>query len=137
MNPELGRRMWEILHAYFTQYPKVPDPLQMKQARKFLMGFAVMVDSMPGACDCSKEWSRMVYNAKPPYEDGQAMRAWCIAAHDWVNQKLGVPLYAAQSAESDLFRLLTHNLKPSPVDFSPPCCQKVTGKAPAEPLPQV
>lgn len=102
--------LWSAIHSFADEYPQLPTAKDTSNALRFFRGITEILVSING-CDCSGDWQLMTQLA--PIKGGD-MVAWGIAAHDYVNHKIGKPLYRAESASHPLFLRMTSKLRVAP-----------------------
>lgn len=90
MNPETGRALWLLLHAYALTYPERAAKARQAEAAAWLTHFGVAVDE--ATCACGKHWQELL-KAHPPKLQGQAaFYWWTVLMHDKINARLGKPM---------------------------------------------
>jgi hypothetical protein len=94
MKPERGRQLWGALHTYAYLYPAVATAEDARAARAWLAEFSRAL--RPGGCSCHQEWEDLVAAVPPPLGGAGEFYWWTVAAHDFVNWRLGKPLHAPE-----------------------------------------
>lgn len=100
MNAETGNSIWRLLHAYADQYPVEPDEQAINGALSFLNTFGQIVLDRSYGCACHNEWQKLVAKHPAPLHTRAELQKWCIATHDWINQKLNRKLYMPAVSQS-------------------------------------
>lgn len=91
---EIGRRLWALLHAYADSYAPHGNPAGIEEQAAALDWLAAWTECVPDyGCACGQEWEGILREMPPRVETRAHLQAWCSAAHDAVNAKLGKPLF--------------------------------------------
>lgn len=93
MNPDTGRALWRLLHAYAHSRPDGPlSPAEQLAARAWLAAFeTAVVEASAGLCPCAQHWGRIVAQTPPDLTSRAAFFWWTVDVHNQVNARLGKP----------------------------------------------
>lgn len=74
----------------------MPSADDQKAAQAWLADFARRVRASSAGCTCNDEWEAMTHICAPPLSSRIDFYWWTVAAHDWINRRLGRPLAAPE-----------------------------------------
>lgn len=115
MKAEIGNSLWTLLHEFAAAYPTAPTKEDTLKARVFFDTFEILIRTFADSCTCYSEWQKIVSYVRPPINDGDALRTWAFAAHDWVNLTLGRPVFNPSSEGHELLAKHPSRVIPSDV----------------------
>lgn len=112
MNAETGNYLWAMLDKFSADYPDSPSKEQQIDAKIWLEGWTLMLESSSRGCDCAEFWRRIMLSAYPPFESQDRIREWVMVVHDCVNEKLGKPHFWENTKDHATYKKLTPLFQP-------------------------
>lgn len=120
MNPKIGPSLWNLLHTFADSLPDTIDAQDLKKVLLFMNGWEhCLAAAAKGECQCHAEWRKLTGVCPIKPDTREEFVAWVTAAHDWVNEKLGKPVYSASSYEHAIFKRLRPPVLPQRSARSP------------------
>lgn len=87
-----GRAAWAELHAFCESYAENPTDDDRSRALYWMSAWRERIPRF-GGCSCREDWGRLVASFPPDYTSRETLVRWATCGHDWVNRRIGKPLF--------------------------------------------
>jgi hypothetical protein len=87
-----GRERWAELHAFTESYAENPTEDDKTKARFWMAQWRERIPRF-GGCSCREDWARLEANYPPDYSSRETLVRWASNGHDWVNRRIGKPIF--------------------------------------------
>lgn len=94
-----GRECWRQLHEFAEKYAEVPTEDDKLHAKYFMASWRERIPRF-GGCSCREDWARLEANYPPDYSSRETLVKWASNGHDWVNRRIGKPIFRPEWFET-------------------------------------
>lgn len=101
MNKIIGNQLWALLHTFAENYPTESGARDRQLATRFFQGFSIILTGT--GCTCMLDWQLIIIHTPPALKSRDELVHWGHVVHDFINHKLGKPLYSKDSATDPIF----------------------------------
>lgn len=88
----LGRELWGLLHSFAETYADSPTEEDKSNARYWMSHWRERIPRF-GGCACREDWARLEASYPPDYSSRENFIKWASNGHDWVNRRIGKPIF--------------------------------------------